>query len=418
MAGLAGKVMTNQNTFASRRDDFPVLSQTMNGKPLAYLDSASSAQKPLAVINRLSEALGKNYANVHRGLYEFSQIKTQDLEDVRKKVAGFIHAPSPNEIVFTRNATEGVNLVAQSWGRHILKAGDEIILTGMEHHANIVPWQILKDQTGVQLKFVPVLDDGTLDMAALETLLSPHTRLVAAVHISNAFGIRNDINQINRIAKSFNPDIKILIDGSQSVVHSVIDIQDIGCDFFVFTGHKLYGPTGVGVLWGRQDVLNSMPPYQGGGDMIETVALEGSTFKHAPSRFEAGTPAIAEIIALGTAIDYVQETGLDSIALHEKSLLQYAMHNLENVQGLHHYGTAPDKAGIMSFTADWAQPGDIATILDQCGVAVRAGHHCCQPLMKRFGIHATVRASLGLYSNESDIDQLVEGLLKAKDMLS
>ncbi len=400
------------------RADFPVLGQTMNGRRLAYLDSASSAQKPQVVIDALSKALDEQYANIHRGLYEYSQTKTRQFEDVREKVARFIQAPSSNEIVFTRNATEAINLVAQSWGRTFLEAGDEVLLTGMEHHANIVPWHMLREEIGIHVKFAPVRDDGTLDLQGFEKLLSPRTRLVGCVHISNAFGVINDVISINALSKEFNPEIKVLIDGSQSIVHSVINIADLGCDFLVFTGHKLYGPTGIGVLWGRESLLAAMPPYQGGGDMIETVTFEGVTFKPPPARFEAGTPAIAEAIALGAAIDYVGAVGMDSIQAREAGLLAYAMRKLRAVPGLKFYGDVEDKAGIVSFTADWGHPSDIASILDQCGVAVRAGHHCCQPLMQRFGIDATVRASLGLYSDESDIDQFVEGLLKARDMLS
>lgn len=399
------------------RSDFPILQKTMNGQRLAYLDTAASAQKPQAVIDAMMLAMTDHYANIHRGLYEFSQAMTRDFEIVRGKVANFIGTQNQNEIVFTRNATEGINLVAQSWGRTHLKAGDEIILTGMEHHANIVPWHILKDQIGIEIKFIPVLDNGLLDLDAFESLLSPRTRFIGAVHISNALGTVNDVKRITNTAKAHNQNIKVLVDASQSVVHHVVDVKDIGCDFLVFTGHKLYGPTGIGMLWGRYDVLESMPPYQGGGDMIETVKLEGSTFKAPPARFEAGTPAIAEVIGLGAAIDYMNAVDKQAMMKREQDLLAYAMDGMKDM-GLRFYGTAKHKAGIVSFTADWGHPSDIATILDQKGVAVRAGHHCCQPLMKRFGIEATVRASLGLYSDEDDINQLVEGLAKARSLLS
>lgn len=402
------------------REDFPILDKTMNGKPVAYLDSASSAQKPQIVLDTIKDVYENNYANIHRGLYQFSQVTTQLFEAVRPKVAGFINAPSSEEIIFTRNTTEAINLVAQSWGRNNLQAGDEIILSGMEHHANIVPWQLLESQIGVKIKVIPVLDDGTLDFGAFMEVLSEKTKLLAIVHVSNALGTVNQVQKMVKAAKNFNKDITVLIDGSQSVVHRAVDVQELGCDFFAFTGHKLYGPNGVGVLWGKSEVLADMPPYQGGGDMIETVSFEkdGTTFKGAPARFEAGTPAIVEVIALGAAIDYVSLIGMDVIEAHEKALLDIMMRGLNTIGGLTFYGSAQDKVGVVSFTADWAHASDISMILDQCGVAVRTGHHCCMPLMQRFGIDATVRASLGLYSNEDDIRALVSGLKKAKDMLA
>ena len=405
--------------FSTYRNDFPILSKPMNGRPLAYLDSASSAQKPRVVLDAIAQVYENNYANIHRGLYQFSQETTQGYEAVRTKVSGFINASSENEIVFTRNTTEAINLVAQSWGRANLKKGDEIILSEMEHHANIVPWQLLERQIGVKIKVIPVLDDGTLDFGTFMELLSEKTRVVALVHVSNALGTINDVHEFVQAAKNFNSDIVTLIDGSQSVVHGRVDVQEIGCDFFTFTGHKLYGPNGIGVLWGRNSLLAEMPPYQGGGDMIETVGFgeDKTTFKAPPARFEAGTPPIVEVIALGAAIDYVQAIGMDAIALHEKGLLEVMVGELTSIDGLTFYGNAPNKVGVLSFNADWAHASDIAMILDQSGVAVRTGHHCCMPLMKRFGIDATVRASLGLYSNEEDITALVSGLRKAKEML-
>ena len=400
------------------RDDFPVLQREMNGKPLAYLDTAASAQKPQAVIDAMNSTLSDHYSNIHRGLYEFSQKTTADFEVARGKIAKFIGVLNENEIIFTRNATESINLVAQSWGRANLKSGDEVILTEMEHHANIVPWQLLRDQVGIVLKIVPVLDDGTLDLHAYGKLLSKRTRLVSAVHVSNALGTINPVKKISEIAKNFNPKIKILIDGAQALVHGTVNVSDIGCDFYVFTGHKLYGPTGIGVLWGRAEILNAMPPYQGGGDMIEKVTFEKTTYKDAPARFEAGTPAIAEVIGLGAAVGYLSHIGMKVISENELKLLSYTLKQLEKIDGLKFYGTSKDKAGIVSFTADWGHPSDIGMILDQCGVAVRTGHHCCMPLMQRFGIEGTVRASLGLYTNEDDIDALVDGLKKAKAMLS
>jgi cysteine desulfurase/selenocysteine lyase len=288
----------------------------------------------------------------------------------------------------------------------------------MEHHANIVPWQLLRDRIGFTIKVVPVLPNGTLDLDAFEKLLSDKTKLVSIVHASNALGTVNPVERIVKTAKAHNADIKILIDGSQSVVHGMVDVQAIGCDFFVFTGHKLYGPTGSGVLWGREDILNAMPPYQGGGDMIESVSFKGTTYKSAPARFEAGTPAFVDIIGLGAAIDYIRTVGRENIAAHEKNLLDYMTHELAQVGGLTFYGTAQDKVGIVSFTASWGQGADISMILDKTGVAVRTGHHCCMPLMDTLGVAGTVRASIGLYSNRNDIDSLVQGLKKAKDLLS
>ncbi|HPD83212.1 MAG TPA: SufS family cysteine desulfurase [Alphaproteobacteria bacterium] len=409
------KLKTQAVDISNYRNDFPILKKTN----IAYLDSASSAQKPQCVIDSYKNLYENNYANIHRGLYKFSQETTQAYEVVRSKVATFINAKTENEIIFTRNTTEAINLVAQSWGRSHLRAGDEIIITEMEHHANIVPWQLLETQIGVKVKVAPIHDDGTLDFGALVSLFSERTKFVSIVHASNALGTINPVAKVIKAVKNFNSDILTLVDGSQSIVHGSIDVQSIGCDFFAFTGHKIYGPNGVGVLYGRSKILKNMPPYQGGGDMVETVSFDkGTTFKPAPARFEAGTPAIAEVIALGTAIDYVSAVGMDNIAAHEARLLDIMMRELQAIEGLTFYGTAPDKVGVVSFTADWAHASDIAMILDQCGVAVRTGHHCCMPLMQRLGVDATVRASLGLYSNESDIQTLIKGLKKAKEMLA
>lgn len=399
------------------REDFPSMMLEVNGKPLAYLDTASSAQKPRATMYTMIDAMERHYANIHRGLYHFSRITTQMYEGARVKAGEFINAPSDKEIIFTRNATEGINLVAQSYGRHFLKAGDEIILTEMEHHANIVPWHMLRDQIGVVIKYIPVTEHCTLDLSTLDTLLTDKTKFVSFVHISNALGTINPAADIVKTVRAYNPDIKILIDGSQSVVHGVIDVQALGCDFFVFTGHKLYGPSGIGVLWGRLDILNAMPPYQGGGDMIDTVTLEGTTYKSAPARFEAGTPAIVQAIGLGAGMDYLHAIGMDNIAAHEAQMLEYAQNKITSLGGIKLYGPMQGRAGIISFTADWAHASDIAMILDKVGVAVRSGHHCCMPLMKKLGVEATVRASIGMYTNKADIDALIVGLKKAKDML-
>jgi len=397
------------------RADFPILQSS----DVAYLDSASSAQKPQVVIDAYANIYNKHYANIHRGLYSFSQSTTEAYEAVREKVKDFINALNVDEIIFTRNTTEAINLVATSWGQNNLQAGDEIIISAMEHHANIVPWQLLAGKIGVKIKIIPVLDDGTLDFDGFKALLSDKTKFIGITQVSNALGTVNDVKRVISTAKNYNNDIKTLVDGSQSVVHSSVDIQDIGCDFFCFTGHKIYGPNGVGCLWAKAEILDAMPPYQGGGDMIETVSFDnGTTFKTGAAKFEAGTPAIAEVIALGVAIDYVSKIGLDNIAKHETTLLANMTAQLNDIDGLTIYGTVPNKAAVVSFTADWAHTSDIAMILDQCNVAVRTGHHCCMPLMERFGIDGTVRASLGLYSNENDIDKLVSGLNKAKGMLA
>lgn len=415
MVAERGFKMTN---IAALRQDFPGLGVTMHGRKLAYLDSASSAQKPQSVIDAMNTVYECGYSNIHRGLYEISQKLTEDYEAVRGKVAAFIGAPSEKNIVFTRNATEGINLVAQSWGRNFLKAGDEIILTEMEHHANIVPWQILREQIGIKIRVVPVDDSGVLDINALETLVNPRTRLLALVHISNVLGTVNNIKEIIKIARKINPEVKVLVDGSQSVIHRPVHMRDMDADFFVFTGHKLYGPTGIGVLYGKYELLQSMPPYQGGGDMIDRVSFDKTTYKEAPYKFEAGTPAIVEVIGLGAAIDYLQAAGMENIEAYEREILAYALEKTSEIKGLKIYGTAPEKAGIISFTLQGAHPSDIGMVLDQMGVAIRTGHHCCMPLMQRFGIDATARASLGLYSNKDDIDQWIAGLRKVQELFA
>lgn len=395
--------------------DFPVFK---SHPELAYLDTASSAQKPAQVLDAMLEMQTQDYANIHRGLYGLSQKSTERYEAARKTVADFIQAPSENNVVFTRNATEAINLVAASWGTANLKSGDEIIISGMEHHANIVPWQLLCARSGAILKVIPVLDDGALDMEAFQSLLSDKTRLVASVHISNALGTVNPVQEIIQTAKKYNPEIITLIDGSQAVVHGRVNVGQIDPDFYAFTGHKLYGPTGIGVLYGREDLLNAMPPYQGGGDMIERVSFEQTTYKAAPAKFEAGTPAFVQAVGLAAAINYITAHGVDNIAVHEHELRKAVTPRLSDIDGIKIYGTAKDKAGIISFTAEWAHHSDIAMILDQCGVAVRSGHHCCMPLMQRFGIDGTVRVSFGLYNDARDCDTLIEGLEKARKLLS
>lgn len=412
------KVAEETMTMDQYRSDFPIFAREINGNKLVFLDTAASAQKPRAVINAMTDVMENYYANVHRGLHFLSQECSAAYEAVRGKVARFINAATESEIVFTRSTTGAINLVAYSWGHKFLKEGDEIILTEMEHHANIVPWQMLRERLGIVLKVIPVLDDGSVDMEAYKKLLSDKTKLVTVVHVSNVLGTKNNVKEISEIAKSFDPEIKVLVDGSQSVVHGGVDVQDIGCDFFVFTGHKLYGPTGTGVLWGRYEVLETMPPFEGGGDMVEKVTMEKTLFKDPPGRFEAGTPAIIEVIGLGAAIDYVTAIGPQNIAAHENEVLSYGMARLAGMDGVTLYGTAPERAGVMSFVADWGHSSDIGMILSQCGVAVRTGRHCCEPIMNRFKIQGTVRASIGLYSNKDDIDSFIEGLHKAKELLA
>jgi cysteine desulfurase/selenocysteine lyase len=409
--------MAPKSSIINVRKSFPILQTTMNGKPLVYLDNASSAQKPQIVINAMSAVMEQGYSNVHRGLYTISQDLTRNFEAVRNKIAHFISA-NENEIIFTRNATEAINLIAQSWGRAHLQEGDEIILSAMEHHANIVPWQILRDQIGIIIKVIPLNGQGGLDLDAYEKLLTNKTKLIGCVHISNAIGAVNNINKIIELARQFNPKIKVLIDGSQSIVHTPVNVKTMDADFFIFTGHKLYGPTGIGVLYGKYDILESMPPYQGGGDMIERVQWDKTTYKNPPFRFEAGTPAILEVIGLGAAVDFLVDIGMNNIVQYEADLSIYAHSLIKEIQGITLYGDPQNKIGILSFTMDCAHSSDIAMVLDQMGIAVRSGHHCCMPLMESFGVDGTVRASIGLYNNKDDIDRLIEALQKVRDLFA
>ncbi len=409
---------TITNITHSWRADFPIFETEMNGKPLVYLDSAASAQKPRAVIERINHLMNCNYSNVHRGLYKISQSLTEGFECARSKIHHFANISDDYDVIFTRNATEAINLVAHSWGRTSLLEGDEIILSEVEHHANIVPWQLINKNNKFSVKFIPMHEDKKLDLDAYASLLNERTRLIAVNHVSNALGIKNNIKKIISLARHFNPGIKILIDASQSIVHDQVDFSEIGADFYVFTGHKLYGPTGVGVLIGQHHLMNDMLPYQGGGDMIEHVTTSGSTYKPSPHRFEAGTPAIMEVIGLGTAIDYLVDIGMARVAKHENDLLKTATNAIKDIDGLRIYADVPDKAPIISFTADWGHISDIAMILDQCGVAVRTGHHCCMPLMQKLGIEGTIRASFGLYNTENDIDRFIGALKKARTLLT
>lgn len=397
---------------AALRADFPALAQKVNGRPVAYLDSAASAQKPQAVIDAMTRVMTDHYANVHRGIYTFAAKTSTAYEAAREKVARFLNAASDKQIVFTRNTTEAINLVAATWGEAFLQAGDEIILTELEHHANIVPWHMLRERKGVVIKFVPIRADGALDMDAFASLLSPKTKLLAVTHMSNALGTINPVADM--IAKAHEFGAKVLVDGSQAVVHLNVDVQALDADFFVFTGHKLYGPSGIGVLYGKADILAAMPPYQGGGEMIEDVSFERVTYKEPPYRFEAGTPAIVEAIGLGAAIDWINGIDKDAALAHEAKLLAAAEEKLRAIDGLRIFSAAPERASILAFDLAGVHPHDLATVFDQMGLCVRAGHHCAQPLMHKLGVTATVRASFALYNSMDDVERLAEAILKAK----
>jgi len=395
------------------RQDFPILSQTVRGKKLVFLDSAASAQKPRAVIEAMSRAMETQYANVHRGLHWMSERTTDAYESVRDQVASLLNAPSRDEIVFTRNTTEAINLVAHSYGRGVLKPDQAVLISEMEHHSNIVPWQMLRDAHGNPLLVAPVTDAGELDMAAYESLLADgNVGLVAITHMSNVLGTYTPAARVAALAHQYGA--KVLFDGSQAVVHRVTDVQAIDADFYVFTGHKLYGPTGIGVLWGRAELLDRMPPFLGGGDMISSVSFEKSSWARVPHKFEAGTPAILEAIGLGAAISYVNDIGYDTIAAHEQSLTDHALATLSAIEGLHITGRAQDRGGVISFTMDGAHAHDIATLLDRNGIAVRAGHHCAEPLMRRLGLDSTARASFALYTTHAEIDALAESLARVR----
>lgn len=398
------------------RGDFPILSTTVHGKPLVYLDNGASAQKPRQVIDRISEVYSTGYANVHRGLHYMSEKATDDYEGARETVRGFLGAASTSEIIFTRNTSEAINLVASSWGRANLQPGDEILITYMEHHSNIVPWQMLRDEKGLVLKALKPGEGGAFDMAGFKELLTERTKLVAICHVSNVLGTVVPVHEVTRLAHEAGA--AVLLDGSQAVQHIPVDVRDIDCDFYCFTGHKLYGPSGIGVLYGKESVLDAMPPYQGGGDMISSVTIETSEWADLPAKFEAGTPAIAQAIGLAAAIDYVTGVGLDRIAEHERDLLNYATQKLGSVEGLGILGTAAGKVSLVTFTLDCAHPHDIATIVDQQGVAVRAGHHCAQPLMDFYDVGSTTRASFAMYNTREEIDVLVEALGKVRQIFA
>ncbi len=396
------------------KQDFPILNQAVHGKPLVFLDSAASSQKPQCVINAVSHYYQHDHANVHRGVYELSTRATRQFEDARVKIQKFIHAQHAHEIIFVRGTTEGINLVAQSYGQAYIKVDDEIIISGMEHHSNIVPWQLLCERTGAKLKIIPVLDNGELDLAAYQKLFSPRTKMVAVIHASNVLGTINPIKEMTDIAHQHQ--VPVLVDGAQAFPHMPVDVQALDCDFYLFSSHKAYGPTGVGVLYGKERWLNAMPPYQGGGDMIETVSFEKSTYNKLPCKFEAGTPNIADVIGFAAAIEYLENIGMQAIFQHEQKLLNYAMPKLAEIADLRILGAAKQRVGVISFVFDHIHPHDIGTVLDFEGVAIRAGHHCAMPLMQRFNIPACTRISFGIYNNEQDIDLFVEGLQKVKRM--
>ncbi|TSA04136.1 MAG: cysteine desulfurase [Methylococcus sp.] len=390
------------------RQQFPILAERINGHPLVYLDNAASTQKPLCVIDRLSEVYRVDYANVHRGVHTLSQRCTDLFEEAREKVRRFINARHTHEVIFVRGTTEAINLVAQSYGRSKLMPGDEILISAMEHHSNIVPWQMLALQTGAVLKVAPISLEGTLLMAEFEGLLSEKTRLVSITHMSNALGTINPVKDIIRLAHA--RDIPVMLDGAQSAPHLPMDVRDLDCDFFAFSGHKLYGPSGIGVLYGKESLLEAMPPYQGGGDMIRRVTFEETEFNELPYKFEAGTPNIADTIALGAAIDFVEAIGMAAIADHEEQLLTYATSKALEIEGLRLIGSAPQKGAILSFTLEGIHPHDIGTLLDQLGIAIRAGHHCAMPVMDFFGLPATARASFALYNTFDEVDTLMDGI--------
>ena len=398
----------------SIRSRFPIFSRTVNGQPLCYLDSGASAQQPDVVIDAVSNLHSDKYSNVHRGVHTLSMESTQLYDGAREKVKDYINASAAEEIIFTRGATESVNLVAQSFARPILNKGDEILITHMEHHSNIVPWQLVCEQTGAILKVVPINDHGELEMDAFYDLLNEKTKLVGVVHISNALGT---VNPIEKIVKECRlKDIPILIDGAQGAPHLPVDVTALDVDFYVFSGHKLYGPTGIGVLYGKKSLLDKMPPYQGGGDMILSVKFEGTEYNELPYKFEAGTPNISGAVGLGCAIDFVNEVGLKSIVKHEESLMNYAFDELSKIDEVKIIGTAKKRAGLVSFIIDGVHPHDIGTLLDSQGIAIRAGHHCAQPVMERFGIPATARASFGMYSTKEEVDRLVSAVINVIGM--
>ncbi|MBE3559428.1 MAG: cysteine desulfurase [Ktedonobacteraceae bacterium] len=417
-AQASATVESTARTIEEIRSDFPILSRQVHGKPLVYLDSAASSQKPTAVIEAMNTYYRTYHANVHRGVYQISEEATAAMEKARVKVARFINARQSKQVIFTRNTSESINLVAYSWGGASIHAGDLIVLTEMEHHSNLVPWQLRAQRTGARLEFVPVSEDGLLRLDIYEQLLQQQPKLVAFTHMSNVLGTINPVRQM--IAQAHAAGALALVDAAQSVPHLPVDVQELDVDFLCFSGHKMLGPTGIGVLYGKRDLLEAMPPFLGGGDMIRTVSLRSSTWNDLPWKFEAGTPAIAEAIGLGAAVDYLHSLGMENVRQHEQAITAYALQQLRSVPGLTIYGPdAQQRGGVISFTLDDIHPHDLASILDQqVGVAIRAGHHCAQPLMERYNVSATARASFYIYTKETEIDTLIEGLLQAKEIFS
>ncbi len=402
--------------FNAIREQFPLLQQTENGQPLVYLDSGASSQKPQVVIDALSRYYTAENANVHRGVYGLSERATEAYEGAREKTRQFLNAQSTKEIIFTRGTTESINLVASSWGRSNLKQGDEVIITEMEHHSNIVPWQILRDELGITLSILRINQQGEISLDNFAEMLSEKTKLVSITHMSNALGTINPVKEMIAMAKKVGA--KTLIDGAQAVPHLQVDVQDLNCDFYAFSAHKMYGPTGIGVLFGKKTLLESMPPYQSGGDMIYSVTFEKTEYNILPYKFEAGTPHISGAIGLGVAIDFMQQIGLENIASHENKLLKYATEQLNNIDGLTIIGQAKNKGAVVSFVIEGVHPHDMATLMDQDGIAVRASHHCAMPVMQKFKVPATIRASFGVYNNFDDINRLVASIHEAVDMLA
>ena len=394
--------------FDKIRKDFPVLDQKVNDQPLVYLDNGASSQMPVQVADRIDHYHRHEHSNVHRGIHTLSQKATDAYEETRKKVRDFIGAESENEIIYTTGTTDSINLVANSFGKLYFKEGDQIILSEMEHHANIVPWQMIAEQTGAEIKVIPVDDNGDLDMKAYKSLLNEKTKMVAIVHVSNALGTVNPVKEITDLAH--NSGAAVLVDGAQAVPHQPVDVQEIGCDFYAFSAHKMCGPTGFGILYGKKEYLDAMPPYRGGGDMIDKVSFEETTYNVAPFKFEAGTPPIAAGIGLGAAIDYLENIGMDVIAEKEAELVEYAVEELQKIDGLRMIGTPRTRASVASFVFDEIHSSDMGTILDKRGIAVRTGHHCAQPILRRFNVPATTRASLSFYNTKEDIDRLVDGI--------
>ena len=398
------------------RGDFPILAEQVHGKPLVYLDNAATSQKPRAVIDAVSRYYEHHNANVHRGVHKLSELATADYEGAREKVRAFIKARSAREVIYTRGTTEAINLVAQSYARPLLRAGDEILLTQMEHHSNIVPWQLVTGQTGAVLKVVPITDAGELEPGAFERLLSPRTRIAVFGHVSNALGTVNPVKEMTTLAHARG--VTVLVDGAQAVPHMPVDVQDLGCDFYAFSGHKMFAPTGTGILYGKEKLLEAMPPWQGGGEMIRIVRFDQTTYNDLPHKFEAGTPDIAGAVGLGAAIDYLAQVDLVAAQAYEHGLLAYLSEQLTRVKGVHLIGTAKHKAGVQSFIMEGVHPHDLGTIVDQEGIAIRTGHHCAMPVMERFELPATARASLAFYNTREDVDALVRALGKAHEVLA